>query len=66
VLAVFVLQCGVYFGVLVLNPGEVVGSLDRLIIQLAPTIVLMLGLAMGSERESAPASSTPRMELIRQ
>ena len=67
VLLVVALQCAAYFAVLVLNPGELVGTFDRLIIQLAPAVVLLLGLAISSQPDEEPSvPSALRVKLVGQ
>lgn len=60
-LVVLTLQFVAYFAVFTLNPGELVGMVDRLAIQATPALVLVLGLAIASpvsRREREPARTT--------
>ena len=56
-LLVLTLQGVVYYGVFILNPGELTGTFHRLVIQLAPPLVLLLGLAISSDSGEPEVSS---------
>ena len=51
---------------MLLNPGDLTATFDRLVIQLAPALVLLLGLAMISDRDVLEVAPAKRVELVGQ
>jgi hypothetical protein len=64
VLFVVGFQLLTYFSVWVLNPGELTGSIDRLVIQVVPAAVLLLGLATAPDEQPDLLPLPPRVELV--